>query len=59
MERVLSKEERQNIDALLEKHQPRKEEKQKEMTVLSEKGKKVTIKTEVASGSMKSLKNNP
>ena len=56
MERVLSKEERQKIDALLEKHQPRKEEKEKEMTVLSEKGKKITIKTEVASSSMKSFK---
>ena len=56
MERILSEEERQKIDALLEKHQPRKEEKEKEMTVLSEKGKKIVIKTEVASSSMKPFK---
>ena len=59
MERVLSKEERQKKDALLEKHQPRKEEKEKEMTVLSEKEKKITIKTEVASSSTKSFKERP
>ena len=40
MERILSEEERQKINALLEKLQPRKEEKEKEMIVLSEKGKK-------------------
>ena len=39
MEQVLSKEERQKIDTFLEKHQPRKEEKEKETTVLSEKRK--------------------
>ena len=43
MEKVISKEEREKIDALLEKHRPREEEKEKEMTVLSEKGKKITI----------------
>ena len=43
----------------LEKHQPRKEEKEKEMTVLSEKGKKIFIKTEVASSSMKPFKERP
>ena len=37
------------------KHQPRKEEKEKEMVVLSEKGKKISIKTEVASSLMKPL----
>ena len=51
-----SEEERQKTDALLEKHQPRKEEKEKETTVLSEKGKKISIKTEVASSSMKPFK---
>ena len=59
MERILSEEERQKIDALLEKHQPRKEEKEKETTILSEKGKKIVIKTEVASSSMKPFKEWP
>ena len=59
MERILSEEERQKIDALLEKHQPRKEEKEKEMIVLSEKGKKISIKTELASSSMKPFKEQP
>ena len=59
MERILSEEERQKINALLEKHQPRKEEKEKEMTVLIEKGKKIVIKTEVASSSTKSFKERP
>ena len=59
MERILSEEERQKIDALLEKHRPRKEEKEKETTVLSEKGKKIVIKTEVASSSMKPFKEQP
>ena len=48
MERILSEEEKQRINALLEQHQPREEEKEKEMVVLSEKGKKISIKTEVA-----------
>ena len=47
MERILS-EEKQKINALLEKHWPREEEKEKEKVVLSEKGKKISIKTEVA-----------
>ena len=59
MERILSDEERQKIDALLEKHQPRKEEKEKEMTVFNEKGKKIVIKTEVASSSIKPFKERP
>ena len=37
----------------------KKEEKEKETTVLSEKGKKITIKTEVASSSTKSFKEQP
>ena len=52
MEKILSEEEKQRINALLEKHQPREEEKEKEMVVLSEKGKKISIKTEAASSSM-------
>ena len=55
MERILSEEEKQRINALLESHEPREEEKEKEMVVLSEKGKKISIKTEVASSSMKSF----
>ena len=39
MERILNEEEKWKINALLEKHQPRKEGREKEMVVLSEKGK--------------------
>ena len=52
MEKILSEEEKQKINALLEKHQPREEEKGKEMVVFGEKGKKISIKTEAASSSM-------
>ena len=53
MEKILSGEEKQRINVLLEKHQPREEIKEKEMIVLSEKGKEISIKTEVASSSIK------
>ena len=53
MEKILSEEEKQKINALLEKHQPREEVKEKEMVVLSEKGKEINIKTEPATSSMK------
>ena len=53
MERILSEEEKQKINALLERHWPREEEKEKEMVVLSKNGKKISIKTQVASSSMK------
>ena len=53
MEKTLSEEEKQRINALLEKHQPREETKEKEMVVLSKKGRKIHIKTEAASSSMK------
>ena len=43
MERILSEEEKQRINPLLGKHQPREEKKGKEMVVLSEKGKKISI----------------
>ena len=59
MEKILSEEEKQKIDALLEKHQPREETKEKEMVVLGEKGRKISIKTEVASGSMKPFGKQP
>ena len=53
MEKILSEEEKQRINALLEKHWPREETKEKEMVVLSGKGRKISIKTKVVSGSMK------
>ena len=59
MEKILSKEEKQRIDALLEKHQLREEIKEKEMVVFSEKGRKISIKTEVASSSMKPFEEQP
>ena len=43
----------------MEKHWPREEEKEKEMMVLSEKGKKISIKTEVALSSMKPFEKQP
>ena len=43
----------------MEKHQPREEKKEKEMVVHSEKGKKISIKTEVASSSMKPFEKQP
>ena len=50
MEKILSEEEKQRINALLEKHHPREEIKEKEMVVLSGKGRKISIETEAASG---------
>ena len=48
MEKILSEEEKQRINALLEKHQPREEIQEQEMLILSEKGREINIKTEVA-----------
>ena len=59
MEKILSEEEKQRINALLEKHHPREGIQEKEMVVLSEKGKEISIKTEVASSSMKSVEDQP
>ena len=59
MEKTLSEDEKQRINALLEKHQPREEIQEKEMVVLSEKGKEISIKTEVASSSMKPFEEWP
>ena len=53
MEKTLSEEERQRINALLEKHYPREGIQEKEMVVLSEKGKEICIETEVTSSSVK------
>ena len=53
MEKTLSEEEKQRINALLEKHRPREEIQGKEMVVLSEKGKEIGIETEVTSSSVK------
>ena len=52
MERILSEEEKQRINALLEKHHPRGEIQEKEMVIFSKKGKEISIKTEVTSSSM-------
>ena len=59
MDRILSEEEKQKINVLLERHQPREEKKEKEMVVLSKKGKKISIKTEVALSSMKPFEEWP
>ena len=59
MEKTLSEEEKLRINTLLEKHQPREEIQEKEMVVLSEKGKEISIKTEVASSSMKPFEEWP
>ena len=59
MERTLSEEEKQRINVLLEKHCPREEIPEKEMVVLSEKGKEISIKTEAASTSMKPFEDRP
>ena len=59
MERILSEEEKQRINALLERYWPWEEKKEKEMVVLSEKGKKISIKTEVALSSMKPFEKWP
>ena len=53
MEKTLSEEEKQRINALLEKHRPREGVRRKEIMVLSEKGKEIGIETEVASSSIK------
>ena len=53
MEKTLSEEEKQRINALLERHRPREEIQEKEMVVLSEKGKEIGIETEVTSSSVK------
>ena len=59
MEKILSEEEKQRINALLEKHRPKEGIQEKEMVVLSEKGKEICIKTEVASSSMKPFEDRP
>ena len=53
MEKTLSEKEKQKINALLEKHRPREGIQEKEMVVLSEKGKEINIETEVTSSSIK------
>ena len=59
MERTLSEEKKQRINALLEKDRPRGEIQEKEMVIFSEKGKEISIKTEVASSSMKPFEDRP
>ena len=57
MEKTLSEDEKQRINALLEKHRPREGIQRKEIIVLSEKGKEIGIETEVASSSIKPYEN--
>ena len=59
MEKILSEEEKQRINVLLEKHWTREEIQEKEMVVFSEKGKEISIKTEAASSSMKPSEERP
>ena len=59
MEKTLSEEEKQRVNALLEKHRPREEIQEKKMVVLGEGGKEISIKTEVASSSMKPFEDRP
>ena len=59
MEKILSEEKKQRINALLDKNRPRKEIKEKEMVVLSEKGREINIKTEAASSSIKPFEERP
>ena len=59
MEKILSKEEKQRINVLLEKHWPREEIQEKERVVLSQKGRKISIKIEAASSSMKPFEEWP
>ena len=59
MEKILSEEEKQRINVLLEKHRPKEKTKEKEMVVLSEKGREISIKTEAASNSMKPFEEQP
>ena len=59
MEKILSEEEKWRINALLEKHRPGEEIQGKEMVVLSEKGKEISIKTEAALSSMKPFEDRP
>ena len=59
MEKTLSEEEKQRINVLLEKHRPREEIQEKEMLVLSEKGREISIETEAASSSMEPFEEQP
>ena len=63
MEKILTQEEKRWIDELLNKHRPhpeeRKTESQKETTVMSKKGTKIVVKSEIAGTSSKSFKDRP
>ena len=60
MEKVLTSEERRCIDELLKKHRPEpgeeKAEEQKETTIMSKKGTKIIVKSEIAGPSSKPFK---
>ena len=63
MEKILTPEEKKQIDELLKKYrpQPREEniEEQKEMMVTSQKGTKIVVKSEIAGMSSKSFQDRP
>ena len=63
MEKILTPEEKKEIDKLLKKHRPWPEEKkaegQKETTVTSEKGTKIVVKSEITGTSSRSFKDRP
>ena len=63
MEKILTPEEKKQIDELLKKHRPQPEEKmtqgQKETTVTSKKGTKIVVKSEIVGTSSKSFKDRP
>ena len=63
MEKILTQEERRQIDKLLKKHRPhpgeRKTESQKETIVMSEKGVKIVVKSEIVGMPSKSFKDRP
>ena len=63
MEKILTPEEKRQIDELLKKHRPQPEEKkaesQKETTLTSEKGAKIVVKSKIVGTSSKSFKDRP
>ena len=63
MEKILTPEEKRQIDKLLKKHRPWPEEKktesQKETTVTSGEGTKIVVKSEIVGTSSKSFKDRP
>ena len=60
MEKILTPEEKSQIDKLLKKHNQKKgREGQKEATVTSKKGTKIVVKSEIVGTSSRSFKDRP